>query len=48
MEWPVISTRLVRDQLLIRCLGEAPPTEAFQAVEPNLEDVYFCAIKGLR
>jgi ABC-2 type transport system ATP-binding protein len=38
---PVISSRLVTGRTLIRVYGEAPPEPDFEAVEPDLEDLYF-------
>jgi ABC-2 type transport system ATP-binding protein len=38
---PVISSRLVTGRTLIRVYGDGPPDAEFEAVEPDLEDVYF-------
>jgi ABC-type multidrug transport system ATPase subunit len=42
-----ISMRLFAGQTLVRVLGEQAPEAGFEAVAPDLEDVYFATIKGL-
>jgi|SRR5581483_4281680 len=42
-----ISMRLFAGQTLVRVLGEQAPEAGFEAVTPDLEDVYFATIKGL-
>jgi ABC-type multidrug transport system ATPase subunit len=45
-KYRVISTQLRAGRTLIHVHSESRPEESFQAVEPDLEDVYFCAIRG--
>jgi ABC-type multidrug transport system ATPase subunit len=42
-----ISMRLFAGQTLVRVWGEQAPEAGFEAVAPDLEDVYFATIKGL-
>jgi ABC-2 type transport system ATP-binding protein len=44
---PVISTTLVGGRTVIHVFGESPPDASFDAVEPDLKDVYFTAIRGI-
>ena len=41
---PVISSRLVTGRTLIRVYGESAPEPDFEAVEPDLEDLYFWSV----
>ena len=41
----VISTRLLAGRLMIRIYSEAPPGDGFEPVTPDLEDVYFTALR---
>jgi hypothetical protein len=45
---PVISTTLVGGRTVIHVYGDAPPDPSFEAVEPDLKDVYFTAIRGIQ
>jgi ABC-type multidrug transport system ATPase subunit len=42
----VVSTRLAGGRTVVRAFGEASPGPGFEAVPPDLEDVYFCTIAG--
>ena len=42
----VVSTRLAAGRTVVRAYGEASPGAGFEAVAPDLEDVYFCTIAG--
>jgi len=42
----VVSTRLAAGRTVVRAYGESPPGPGFDAVAPDLEDVYFCTIAG--
>jgi len=42
----VVSTRLAAGRTVARAYGEASPGAGFEAVSPDLEDVYFCTIAG--
>ena len=42
----IISTRLVLGRTAIRVRSDAQPADGFEAVEPDLEDVYFVAMRG--
>lgn len=44
----VISTRLAPGALVLHATASSPPSEAFRAVEPDLEDVFFDAIRRER
>jgi len=44
-EYQVISTRLLTGRLLIHAYGEQHPDNGFDEVTPDLQDVYFWAIK---
>ena len=43
---PVISTRLQSGNTVVRAYGASSPAAGFEAVEPELEDVYFSAVAG--
>jgi ABC-type multidrug transport system ATPase subunit len=43
---PVISSRLSAGRTLIRVLRDEPPGPGFEAVSPEVEDVYFAAMRG--
>lgn len=43
----VISHRLVLGSTSVHCYAESAPDSSFERVEPDLEDVYFAAIKGI-
>lgn len=43
---PVISSRLVTGKTLIRVHGESAPDSDFEAVEPDLEDLYFWTVSS--
>jgi ABC-2 type transport system ATP-binding protein len=45
---PVISTTLAAGRTVIHVHGFAPPDETFEPVEPDLKDVYFTVIRGIR
>jgi ABC-type multidrug transport system ATPase subunit len=47
-EHRVLSTRLVGGRTRIRVHAKATPGPGFAKAEPDLEDVYFATIKGLR
>ncbi|MFO1312768.1 MAG: ABC transporter ATP-binding protein [Burkholderiales bacterium] len=42
----VVSTRLAAGRTIVRAYGETQPAPGFEAVAPDLEDVYFCTIAG--
>jgi hypothetical protein len=42
----LISLRLFAGQTLVRVLSDTPPEPGFEAVPPDLEDLYFATIKG--
>jgi ABC-2 type transport system ATP-binding protein len=42
----VISTKLFAGRTIVHVFSEQNPGNAFEGVEPDLEDVYFCAIAG--
>ena len=44
---PVISTTLVGGRTLVHVYGDAPPDPSWEAVEPDLKDVYFTVMKGI-
>ena len=44
---PVVSSRLQSGRTVVRAYSEAAPGPGFEAVEPELEDVYFTAVAGL-
>ncbi|MFT5162436.1 MAG: ABC-2 type transport system ATP-binding protein [Alteromonadaceae bacterium] len=46
-DFELISHRLVLGSTAIHCFSDSAPDRSFELIEPNLEDVYFCAIKGL-
>ncbi|NEQ98045.1 MAG: hypothetical protein F6K30_15225, partial [Cyanothece sp. SIO2G6] len=43
-EWTVITARMVQGDRHIRVLSESVPGKDFQAVEPDMSDVYFTAL----
>jgi ABC-type multidrug transport system ATPase subunit len=43
---PVISTRLQAGRTVVRAYADGAPGAGFEAVEPDLEDVYFSAVAG--
>jgi ABC-type multidrug transport system ATPase subunit len=43
--FPVISTRLVAGRTAIHVLSDVRPDASFEEVSPDLEDVYFSALK---
>ena len=46
-EHAVISSRLLVGRVVIHVYADAQPGPAFTPVQPDLEDVYFCTMKGL-
>jgi ABC-type multidrug transport system ATPase subunit len=44
---PVISTKLLSGRTVIHVVDDHRPDETFEAVEPDLEDVYFSAMRGI-
>jgi ABC-2 type transport system ATP-binding protein len=44
--YAVISTRLLAGQVVLHVYSEAAPDDTFAPVDPDLEDVYFSAMKG--
>ena len=45
---PVISTTLTGGRTVIHVAATAPPDASFEPVEPDLKDVYFTVIRGVR
>ena len=45
-EMAVVSTRLAAGRTVLRVHAAAAPAPGFDAVAPDLEDVYFCTIAG--
>jgi ABC-2 type transport system ATP-binding protein len=45
-QFKVISMRLFAGRTLVHVLSDAKPEEGFEAVSPDLEDLYFATIKG--
>jgi ABC-2 type transport system ATP-binding protein len=43
----VVSTKLLAGRTVVRVFGGDRPGAGFEAVEPDLEDVYFCTLAGL-
>lgn len=43
---PIISTRLQSGRTIVRAYADSAPAAGFEAVEPDLEDVYFSTIAG--
>jgi len=43
----VISTRLLAGRTIVHVVSEGMPEVGFESVESDLEDVYFCVLKGL-
>jgi hypothetical protein len=46
-EHAVLSTRLLAGRTIAHVFAEASPGPDFEAVEPDVKDVYFSAIAGL-
>ncbi|WP_088889013.1 ABC transporter ATP-binding protein [Leptolyngbya ohadii] len=46
-KYRVLSTRFFMGDIIARIYSETDPGAGFEAVEPNLEDVYFCVMKEL-
>lgn len=46
-EHSVISTRLLAGRTIAHVFGDASPGEGFEAVQPDLKDVYFSAMAGV-
>jgi ABC-2 type transport system ATP-binding protein len=44
--YPVIATRRAAGRLVIHVLGDGAPGPDFEAIEPDLEDAYFTAIRA--
>jgi ABC-2 type transport system ATP-binding protein len=44
--WPVLRTRRVAGRIAIHVYAERAPDSTFAAIEPDLEDAYFWAIKS--
>jgi ABC-2 type transport system ATP-binding protein len=42
----VVSTKLLSGRTVVHVYGEASPSAKWSAVEPSLEDVYFCTMSG--
>jgi ABC-type multidrug transport system ATPase subunit len=47
-EHTVISTKLLGGQTVVRVHADSEPASGFEPAEPDLEDVYFTAMSGLR
>lgn len=45
-EYTVISTKLLAGQTVVHVFSNTPPGEKFEAVKPDLEDVYFSTMAG--
>lgn len=45
-EMPVISTKLLAGRTIVHVYAETSPGAGFEAVEPELEDVYFSVVAG--
>ncbi len=43
---PVISTKMRAGRTIVHVYADTPPGEAFEAVEPDVEDVYFSVMTG--
>jgi hypothetical protein len=43
---PVISTKLMAGRTIVHVHSELPPGEGFDAVEPDMQDVYFTVMAG--
>jgi hypothetical protein len=43
-EHAIISTRLLAGRTLVHAVSESDPGNGFEPAEPDLEDVYFCAM----
>ena len=46
-DFDVISTKLLSGKTMIHAFAASHPGNGFEAVEPDLEDVYFCTMKGI-
>lgn len=46
-KYSVLSTRFFMGDIIARIYSEADPGAGFEAIEPNLEDVYFCVMKNI-
>ena len=44
--FPVISTKLTAGRMIAHVYADAPPGAAFEAVEPDMKDVYFSVMAG--
>ncbi|MCO1332818.1 ABC transporter ATP-binding protein [Microbulbifer sp. OS29] len=47
-KFDVISTRLLAGRHVIHVLADAQPNEAFEQLQPDLEDVYFSTLFGIK
>ena len=47
-ELPILSERLSAGRTVLRVLADAPPEPEFERAEPDLEDVYFAALRDGR
>jgi ABC-2 type transport system ATP-binding protein len=45
-EHAVISTKLLAGRTIVHVYSDTKPGDAFEQAEPDLEDVYFCAMSG--
>ena len=45
-ELPVISTKLLAGRTIVQVFAETSPGDAYEPVEPHLEDVYFSVMRG--
>ncbi len=45
-KYKVVSTRLFAGRTRIHAFADARPDPSFEPIAPDLEDVYFAAIKG--
>ncbi len=46
-KYRVLSTRFFMGDIIARIYSESDPGAGFEAVEPDLEDVYFCVMKEI-
>lgn len=46
-KYQVLSTRFFMGDIIARIYSESDPGAGFEAIEPNLEDVYFCVMKRI-
>ena len=42
----VVSTKLLGGRTVVHAYAEVLPGDGFEPVQPDLEDVYFCALAG--